>query len=423
MSVSEDFDPFADIEQPAASNVVPLRDDARSQSGAGPVIFRAMPFVWRDPATIPRRKYLYGYELRRKQVSGVVAPGAAGKTTLKVGRALCMVTGRDLLGHRVWNGPHRVWLWNLEDEMEEVEKTVHAYVKLWNLDPADLKDRLFINGMDSPATSQLKLAVDDQRGRFTIQRPIATAVVAELIAMGIDYLDVDPFVSSHGVDENNNSAIDAVAKEWVRIAFEANCAISLAHHVRKPSGGETSAHDARGASAMVNAARSVLVLQRMSVDDAKGFRVPECDRRKYFSVYDDKNNKAPSASQAEWYEFVGMGLGNGDDTGPEDNIGAAHRWYPPDTFEGVNGSQLQYIQKKIAAAPKDECRKSHLSPGWVGKIVLAVLGLNRDDPGDRERVKRMLTAWIENGALRTVDLADKTGQKREHVEVGTWATT
>src|SRR3546814_15529876 len=63
--------------------------------------------------------------------------------------------------------------------------------------------------------------------------------------------------------------------------------------------------------------RSVLVFQRMNKEVAQEFQIPECDRKRFFSVYDDKNNKAPAASRAEWYEFVGIGLGNGDDTGPE----------------------------------------------------------------------------------------------------------
>src|SRR3546814_10437017 len=123
-----------------------------------------------------------------------------------------------------------------------------------------------------------------------------------------------------------NGAIDAVAKEWVSIAQQTRAAVSLTHHVRKPNGSEPSAHDARGASAMVNAARSVLVFQRMNKEVAQEFQIPECDRKRFFSVYDDRNNKAPAASRAEWYEFVGIGLGNGDDTGPEDNIGAVQRW-------------------------------------------------------------------------------------------------
>jgi RecA-family ATPase len=62
---------------------------------------------------------------------------------------------------------------------------------------------------------------------------VVEALVAELIARNVDVLVIDPFVSSHGVNENDNSAIDAVAKTWARIAKRANCAIVLVHHSRK----------------------------------------------------------------------------------------------------------------------------------------------------------------------------------------------
>lgn len=203
-----------------------------------PLRFTPSPFTWRDPATIPRRQFLYGFQLRRGQMSGKVAPGAAGKTTFTIGRAICMAAGREFMGHRVWNGPHRVWLWNLEDEREEIEKTVHAFLKLWNLTHADLGDRLLIDGADHLDAKLLKIAVADDASGCRVNRPVVDAVIVALREYKVDYLDVDPFVSSHSVEENDNHAIDAVAKEWCGIARAANAAIGLTHHVRKPSGGE-----------------------------------------------------------------------------------------------------------------------------------------------------------------------------------------
>lgn len=427
MSVARDFE---DIERDYGGEAVrealagaayPWPDaPLPGEQGGERLSFTASPFVWRDPASIPRRQFLYGFELRRKQLSATIAPGAAGKTTLKIGRALCMALGRDLLGHRVWNGPHRVWLWNLEDELEECEKTVHAFLKLWDIDPADIGDRLYMNGADSISANGLKLATETDFGGFKIQRPVSEALIEELKRLGIDYLDVDPFVSSHAVDENSNQAIDAVAKEWLRIAHEANCAIGLAHHLRKTQAAEFTAQDARGAGAMINAARSCLVLQRMSKEIAEQFGIEACDRKRYFSVYDDKNNKAPPALNAEWYEFVGVGLGNGDDTGPEDNIGAVQRWQAPDAFGGITARQLYNIQRLIDENPM-KARKHSKAREWVGKIVAHVLDRNLDDQGEARRIETMLRTWLSTGALRTVEKLDETRQPREFVEVGRWA--
>jgi hypothetical protein len=399
----------------AGPDFPPMGDDVPEKRS-----FTATPFTWRDPTTIPRRQFLYGFELRRRQVSAVVAPGAAGKTTLKIGRAICMATGKDMLGHRVWNGPHRVWLWNLEDDLEEVEKTVHAFLKLWEIDPSELGDRLYINGADSIGATGLKLAVEDNFGGFKLQRPVAEALIEELKRLEIDYLDIDPFVSSHSVDENSNQAIDAVSKEWLRIAHEANCAIGLAHHIRKTTAAEFTAQDARGAGAMINAARSCLVLQRMSKETAEQFRIADCDRKSYFSVYDDKNNKAPPAQSAEWYEFVSVGLGNGDDTGPEDSIGAIQRWQAPDSFGGVTARQLYNVQQMVDSHPH-KTRKHSKSKDWVGKLVAHVLDLNLDDAGEARRIEAMLRTWLSTGALRTVEREAADRHIYEFVEVGRWA--
>jgi hypothetical protein len=383
--------------------------------------FTAAPFVYRDPTSIPRRQFLYGFELRRRQVSAVVAPGAAGKTTLKIGRAICMATGRDMLGHRVWNGPHRCWLWNLEDDLEEVEKTVHAFLKLWEIDPSELADRLFINGADSVGANGLKLATEDNFGSFKLVKPVSDALIAELKDKGIDYLDIDPFVSSHAVDENSNQAIDAVAKEWLRIAHEANCAIGLAHHLRKTTAAEFTAQDARGAGAMINAARSCLVLQRMSQDEAIRLQIPECDRKSFFKVYDDKNNKAAAALKPDWYKFRSVGLGNADvgSHGPEDNIGVIERWNAPDMFEGVTARQLYNIQRMISENPM-KARKHSASNAWVGKQVAFVLDLNLDKEGVRQRIDDMIRTWLNNGMLVTVEKQDSRREVREFIEVGRW---
>jgi len=382
--------------------------------------FSAQPFTWRDPNTIPRRNWLYGYELRRRQISAIIAPGAAGKTTLQVGRAICMATGRDFFGHRSWNGPHTCWLWNLEDEFEEVEKTVHAFLKLWNLSPADLEGRLYINGADSIGSSGLKIAVEADFRGFKIQRPVIEALIEELKAKKIDHLAVDPFVSSHAVDENSNQAIDAIAKEWLAVARATDCAISLAHHIRKTTAAEFTANDARGAGAMINAARSCLVLQRMSPDEALRLQIPECDRKTFFKVYDDKNNKAAAALRPDWYQFLSIGLGNGDETGPEDSIGAVQRWQPPDVFGGVTTRQLYNIQRIIDENPM-KARKHSKSNAWVGKMVAFVLDLNLDKQGVRQRIDEMIKTWLDNGALVTVEKQDERREIREFIEVGRWA--
>ena len=73
-------------------------------------------------------------------------------------------------------------------------------------------------------------------------------------------MKIDPFISSHRVMENDNNAIDAVAKTWTGIADATNTAIDLAHHSRKTGGAEVTVEDGRGAVVLLNAVRSARVL-------------------------------------------------------------------------------------------------------------------------------------------------------------------
>ncbi|WP_085641612.1 AAA family ATPase [Marivita geojedonensis] len=103
----------------------------------------------------------------------------------------------------------------------------------------------------------------------------------------IDVLIVDPFVSSHRVNEMDNGKIDLVAKELVRIAEECNCAIELVHHTRKLNGVEATSDASRGASSLTAAARSARVLQRISPEELEKAGVAQ-DGSTYFSVKRDK---------------------------------------------------------------------------------------------------------------------------------------
>jgi hypothetical protein len=387
--------------------------------GQEPVKIQATPYVWREPATLPRQQFLYGFELQRGHVSALVAPGAAGKSTYLVARALCMVTGTARFRQQVWNGPHRVWLWNLEDKRVHLERMLHAFCLHYGVGPDDLGGRLFLDSAVRNAPGEgdyepqvLKLAVEVRGEGCIIQRPVVQAVIDELKARGIDHLDVDPFVSSHSVSENDNGAIDLVAKEWAHIAAEANCSISLAHHIKKIEGREATAQDARGATALINAARSCLVINRMDADQADACGVERRERKLFFSMVDGKSNRAPPATKADWFKLVGVGLGNADvgSLGPEDNVPTVERFSPPSVWGGFSARQLGFVQDKVTDAGPERCRAHSASPQWVGIVIADALDIPLEFNPETKAVAKcpgkaklvtMLAAWIENDILRT----------------------
>jgi RecA-family ATPase len=289
-------------------NVVPLREYER-QAGLVPddeiripanetSPIQATPFFWRPEAELPPRKWLYGRHLLRKFLSVDVAAGGVGKSSLKIGEALAMASGRDLYSQNLHEGALRVWIYNLEDPAEETERRIHATAKRFRLRPEDLGDRLYVDsGRDQPCV----IATETPNGAM-IARPVVEAIIEQLMERRIDVLSIDPFVSSHAISENDNMAIDMVAKEWARIADIANCSINLVHHVRKQNGTEANADSARGASALIGAARSVMVFNRMVKEEADKLGVAEDEMRFYFRVDNDKANLAPSGTTT-WYRM------------------------------------------------------------------------------------------------------------------------
>ncbi|MDR6790797.1 uncharacterized protein YjiS (DUF1127 family) [Sphingomonas sp. BE138] len=373
-------------------------------------IISATPYVWRVPSSIPPRQWVYGRQLLRGTVSVVVAPGATGKTALLTGTALALVTGRPVLGDEIWDGPKRVWVWNLEDSGEELARGIQAAAMHWGIGAADIGDRLFVDsGLDG---AELSIASTTRDG-LVIHEPVIEALVTELIRRRIDVLVVDPFVSSHSVSENDNGAIDTVAKLWAKVAVRANCAIILVHHARKMAGAEVSSESARGAVSLTQAARSCIVLNRMSVEEAKDFGVEGDERRRFFRTYDDKNNRAPPAITSTWYRLASVSLGNAPGGG--DNMPVVVPWSPPDVFERISVDDLEAVQARVASR---EWRSSDQSPEWVGHALAEVLQLDPNKPTDRRRIKTALSTWIRNGALKVEHRRDGSRQTRPFVVVG-----
>lgn len=425
MPMSAD-DPFADV--PAPDNVVPFgpppgweedNPPYGERVDAKPVTIRATPYQWVDPQDIEPRDWLLGRVLLRGQAHGKVAPGGYGKTFHTVATALSLVTGRPLLGHEVWGGPKKVWIWNLEDPEIELTRAIQAACKHWGIRREEIEGRLFVDCAMNGAT--LKMATATNSAGMVINRPLVDALTEELIERGIDYLDVDPFVSSHGVDENDNVQIDAVTKEWARVAVRAGTAIGLTHHIKKLNGGEVTAEMARGAVSFIAALRSAFVINRMSVEDAKQWGISGEQRRRYIRVYDDKGNRAPPADKSDWYFLASVDLENGpgDGSRPSDNIAVLEPWTPPDAFTGVTTEHLRQVQKAVMAG---EWREDSQANAWVGHAIGPIIGRvserGKENDADRSVLRKIIAAWIENGALNIVRREDSKGVERNWVVVG-----
>jgi len=409
--VQDDWTPPSDAEVAAREAAIEKAGaTVHAINGGRPII--ATPFrSTLDELLLPRRQWLYGTHLLRGRVSLDVAAGGVGKSALKIGEALAMASGRQLYGHEIGrpdlpdSSPLRVWLYNLEDDSDELLLRTRAAMKHFGLTLEDLGGRLFLDsGLDQPCV----VAKEGPSGTV-IAEPLIASLMAEIRMRKIDVLILDPFVSSHTVSENDNAAIDAVVKQaWVKIAHGCNCSVNLVHHIRKGNGEEATADSARGASALIGAARSVQVFNRMTEDEAAKADIKPEHRRFYFRVTNEKANMAPPPERADWYHMKSVELDNGE------KIGVATPWLWP-IQRAAKPHEIAQARRALADG---EWRESVQCSNWAGHALGSIFGVNPTDKAGKFKLAKIIADLIAAEYLEVVEKPDAKRMMKRFVVPG-----
>lgn len=366
------------------------------------------------PSTaIPPRQWLYDTTYIRGHFSLTVAPGGVGKSSLVLVEALSMVTLKALLpGAKLPPRPLRVWMLNLEDPQDELDRRLAAACAHFGLTAADLAGRLMMNsGRNMP----LRLVDVARSGGVEVNEPAVMALIKAIRRKQIDVLILDPLAILHGAPENDNTAMNIVAAVLRRVADETGTSVMAVHHTTKAAAlasGEQGIYGARGAGAIIDAARVARFLVRMTANDAKRFHVDDALRRSLFRVENGKANLGPPEN-AQWRRIVSVALKNGTRDYPQgDRVGVAEAWEPP-AAQGtsVTNADITRIQLALQVASLDERRESAQAHGWVGYLIARVLGLGVGQPSDkrddldphcsieRDRVKSLIATGLAEGWL------------------------
>jgi hypothetical protein len=399
----ENVIPFSTLGAAAVVQPTP----AQKQANEPPKLIVPTPFdPWRDPKTIPPRKFIYGGHYIRKYISATLAPGAAGKTSLGIVELLAICTGRPLLGIKPVERCN-VWAWNGEDPADELERKIHAAMIYYKIPPEEVAGRLYF---DSGRDQKIVIAEQTKNGEATICRPVQKHLIQMLQEREIGVFSVDPFLRSHRVKENDNTAMDEAATAWAEVANEADVSIALYQHTRKTNGDEVTVDDSRGAVALPNAARDVRTVNTMTKPQAEEAGIEVEQRRRYFRVTKGgKSNLVEPTERIDWHRFVSVELGNGD------SVGVIEPWSPPGLFSDVACDDLPQVQRRIADG---EWRKSEKAANWAGVAVAEVLGYDLKSDEARKQIRKMLAVWIGSNALQIVKRRDEKRMEREWVEVG-----
>lgn len=376
------------------------------------------PYVSQNPTTIPPRAWLYKPSYVRQFTTGTLAHGGVGKSTLLTAEAVAMASGKPILGvapvERL-----RVALWNGEDPMDELVRKVEAVRKSYQLKPEDLDGYLYLDsGRDFP----IQIATQDRTGT-RIAKPVVGALIAALKAAKIDVLIIDPFVSTHAVSENDNSAIEQVARTWNEIAEAANCAVHLAHHSVKARGRDAEGMDFRGGGAALAKLRHLRVLNALQPKHAQKLGIPTSQASLHFRADQGKGNLAPPSADETWFKLQSISLENAnidrDGLAAEsDKVGVVATWAPPQPGLDPNRNQLEEVFRLMGDKIWKKTVQSQEE--WVGSPIAKILGLSIAEPNDRKQLRHLIALWLHEGILvnKTPEQSDENGNKREGYAVG-----
>lgn len=378
------------------------------------------PFDFPDPGDIEPEDFLYSTWMVREYVSLIAAQTKVGKSLFTIAAALAMATGKPLLGESV-ERRLRVRMWNGEDTRNTLRRRVTACMKHYGITREDVGDRLFI---DAGRDQKIVTAIQTRSGAV-IQRPVVDALILALQKQQVDVLVVDPFIKTHQISENDNSAVDTVMQEWVRVTTEAKIALLLVHHSRKLNGNEATLDDSRGGSALPSATRAALVLARMTKREARPLG-REKDYKGLFRVADAASNLAAAPGDDDkWFEIKSVDLCNGrfDENGAQikrsDRIGvavvSATRGSADEEREPTPERQSQEAQALAMLASGNWKESISAKAIWAGHPIAIAFGLDADD--DKIEIKSILKAWAKQKKIKFVSKTDKNRNDRIFVEV------
>ena len=298
--------------------------------------------------------------------------------------ALAIITGRPLLGEKIWRRGS-VAIVSYEDDADEWHRRIAAACVHHVVDYRTALEniRFIVKPRDKICFSGA--------GEGDEEHEDSNEIIEILQGMNAALLIIDPFNHTHGYDDGNaNVLIARVASEMNRVAQESQAAVMVLHHLRKGSTGQTD--DMMGATSLRATFRSSRVLARMTSDEAKALGVDH-DSWRYSRISGSKENYAPPPDKASWFKLESISLANVTDEYPDgDSVQVTTVWHPPGIADGITTSDLQAIFNavEVGPAPGELFSPSKQSGNWVGDMIIRITGKNDT------QVALLVKKWIEN---------------------------
>jgi hypothetical protein len=358
-----------------------------------------------DDAPISPRGWLLGSIFCRRFISSLLGEGAVGKTALRYAQLLSLAIGRSLTGEHVFQRC-RVLIVSMEDGADELRRRLKAARIHHGIELSELNGWLFLA---APGRAGGKLMMLDTHGR-PVKGGLATKLDRTIAARKIDIVSLDPFVKTHSVEENNNSAIDDVIQILSDLGDKHDIAVDTPHHMAKGLPDPGNANRGRGASSMKDGGRLVYTVTKMTAEEAQTFGLSEAERRLLIRMDSGKVNIAPPADKATWFRLVGVRLDNGTELYPNgDEVQTVEPWTPPETFAGVTNLQINQILNDIEAGMPDGNRYTDASKATdraAWRIIVKHIPEKNEGAA-----RKIIKVWKESGLLTARDYENPATRK------------
>jgi hypothetical protein len=266
-----------------------------------------------DITNIPPREWLVDRLCLKAYITGLVAPGGTGKSSLALALGISVASNNDILQLGVRQQAN-VLVINNEDSYDELRRRIAGITTQFGINPISLKDRLFYE-----SGYEKKYMLSEMSDSGQKETAFASDLIKYMLEKEIGLLIVDPFVSTHNAPENDNTAMDQVMSIYRKIAAKTGAAITLIHHTRKQQDTKGSsagnADIARGASALKDAVRVVATLTPMSTVEAKAITFDAQKQSRHFRLDFAKQNFSPACVNAWWFRMESCLIDNGEHVG------------------------------------------------------------------------------------------------------------
>jgi RecA-family ATPase len=369
-----------------------LQQNAFTQSMTSPLI-ESLPKVTSVDFTqyVEPRAWLFERTYIRGFVSGTAATGGTGKTSIMDVETVSMALGRNLFtGEPLRAGPLKVLILSLEDDSKEYHRRLKSIALHYGLTPEEIQKVQVNMYQIFDSNGSIKI-VHKHENTVEANHRVIDWLGKEIKSQKVDVMTIDPLVSFHEANENDNGEMQTVLAALRGLAREYDISIHFLHHNRK--GGDSNADSMRGAVSLRDGARVLRMLSKFNPKDAQEIGIPAKDAKHIIVSTTGKSN-ATTGGDGQFYKMVGVKLDNETEKYQADFVGVATTYQPPSLFDGFSMDQIKQVWKTIGESAEELRRENPQAGNWIGHIVAKLLDM--DSKQDRPRIKRMLNAWQQS---------------------------